>query len=238
MIDGDIVDADRVRLHEVPAPVPPPAEQAEMDRIWDGAVRANPKLFDGPLAGCVSLERDRGAVTISWARTTYRRTALRRVPGATAVLPALFASVVQPTDDGRVLVGRMAQWTAHAGRWQLPGGNVEPPADGEVLDAAALPGHGARELHEEIGVLVDPADLALRFVVHPNGANIGVVFVAPPRPEAELRACFAASTAAELARGDEPELVDIAFVRTSADAVALGGSWSTFVLPVLDRLGA
>ncbi|MET9917424.1 NUDIX domain-containing protein [Streptomyces sp. NPDC006435] len=42
--------------------------------------------------------------------------------------------------------------------WTLPGGKAEP---GEALDEAA-----ARELKEETGLVVDPADLALVHVVH------------------------------------------------------------------------
>ncbi|MFJ6012430.1 NUDIX domain-containing protein [Streptomyces sp. NPDC092952] len=42
--------------------------------------------------------------------------------------------------------------------WTLPGGKAEP---GEALDEAA-----ARELKEETGLLVDPADLSLVHVVH------------------------------------------------------------------------
>ncbi|MEU3072279.1 NUDIX domain-containing protein [Streptomyces laurentii] len=42
--------------------------------------------------------------------------------------------------------------------WTLPGGKAEPV---EALDEAA-----ARELKEETGLLVDPADLALVHVVH------------------------------------------------------------------------
>ncbi|MFJ4704418.1 NUDIX domain-containing protein [Streptomyces anulatus] len=42
--------------------------------------------------------------------------------------------------------------------WTLPGGKAEP---GEALDEAA-----ARELKEETGLLVDPADLVLVHVVH------------------------------------------------------------------------
>ncbi len=48
--------------------------------------------------------------------------------------------------DGHVLVARRGPTMRHAGRWELPGGKVEPGED----DAAAL----ARELHEELGLQV------------------------------------------------------------------------------------
>ncbi len=49
--------------------------------------------------------------------------------------------------DGRVLAARRAPGRREAGLWELPGGKVEP---GEA-DAVAL----ARELHEELGVIVE-----------------------------------------------------------------------------------
>lgn len=54
--------------------------------------------------------------------------------------------------SGRWLVARRPASARHAGRWEFPGGKVEA---GESL-AAAL----ARELHEELGLTVDPADVA------------------------------------------------------------------------------
>ena len=46
--------------------------------------------------------------------------------------------------DGRVLACRRTAPPAAAGRWEFPGGKVEP---GESPDAALV-----RELHEELGV--------------------------------------------------------------------------------------
>ncbi|MBE4771199.1 hypothetical protein [Streptomyces caniscabiei] len=60
---------------------------------------------------------------------TYSNFALRRVPGARA-LPSLFVDVLQPTDDGALLVAQMSAATAHPGRWHLPGGSVEHPDAG------------------------------------------------------------------------------------------------------------
>ncbi len=69
----------------------------------------------------------------------------------------LVAFVVLQRDDGTVLLARRADVSYASGLWGLPGGHVE---DDESLAAAA-----ARELHEEVGVLVDQAAL------HPLGVT-------------------------------------------------------------------
>lgn len=64
--------------------------------------------------------------------------------------------------DGRWLMQRRPAHKAHGGLWEFPGGKVEP---GE-LPAAAL----ARELAEELGIAVDPADCTpLSFATAPRG---------------------------------------------------------------------
>lgn len=84
--------------------------------------RANPTgLFDGPAVACTSLDwDDPHHVVLSWAPVTYRHYALRRVPGASA-LSSLFVAVLQPADDGRLLVGRMSSWTAASRPLAAPG---------------------------------------------------------------------------------------------------------------------
>ena len=57
--------------------------------------------------------------------------------------------VVDPVGGPRVLAARRAAPPALAGRWELPGGKVEP---GEPLPAAAV-----RELTEELGCTVEVA---------------------------------------------------------------------------------
>lgn len=53
--------------------------------------------------------------------------------------------------EGRVLLQRRPQGKEMAGLWEFPGGKVEP---GELPEAAL-----ARELREELGIGVDPANL-------------------------------------------------------------------------------
>ncbi|GAA5065331.1 hypothetical protein GCM10023259_057570 [Thermocatellispora tengchongensis] len=235
--DGvEFLQPGRLRLVEAPAPRPSPQERAAMDQVWEEAVRANPCLFDGPVAACAGLDRDGPHdLVIAWARTTYRLLALRRVPGATALLPSLFVSVLQPSEDRRVLVGRMSPATSFPGRWQLPGGTVEPPPAGDRLDAAALTRHAARELAEETGVQLAPQELRLWLVTRGDHGNVGVLFLAPPRPESLLRERHAAAVSAERALGRDPELDEIALVAGPAELPALGGPLADYLEPVLRR---
>lgn len=53
--------------------------------------------------------------------------------------------------DGKVLVQQRPAGKQMAGLWEFPGGKVEP---GEVVEHAL-----ARELSEELGIVVDPKDL-------------------------------------------------------------------------------
>ncbi|MGK5543414.1 NUDIX hydrolase [Streptomyces sp. URMC 127] len=199
------------------------------------AVRANPALFDGPVVACGGLERTGPrTLRLSWVRVTYRHYALRRVPSATA-LPALFVNVVQPTDDGRVLAAKMSPFTAAPGRWQLPGGSVEPPRNGAALDESTLAGQAARELAEELGIGAVAEDLKLWVVTRGENGSIGLTYLAPALPEAALRADFAAAAAAERAQDREPELDDIALVRSPDDLAALAGPHADYLEPVIRR---
>ncbi|WP_232304009.1 NUDIX hydrolase [Pseudofrankia sp. DC12] len=211
------------RLRLEPADPPPlsAADQAAVDDAWDEAVRAKPSLFDGPVAASGGLRwapDEAGTLVLTWLRATYRRYVPPRTPGSARWLPHLFVSVLQPTDDGSLLVGRMASWTSSPGRWQLPSGTGEPPAAvGDSLEVADLRALAARELREETGTETPAAGLRLWRLSRGRQGDVGALFVAPPRPAAVLRDSYAALVDAERAAGQEPELDRIAFVGVDAD---------------------
>ncbi|MGW7258339.1 NUDIX hydrolase [Streptomyces sp. NPDC054834] len=230
----ELLRARDVRLVETPPPELSPGERSAMDRVWEEAVRANPTLFDGPVAALTGLALEEPHdLVLSWTRATYRLHALRRVPGATAWLPSLFVSVVQPDDDGSLLVGRMAPWTAAPGRWQLPGGSVEPPGPAEDLDLAALRRHAARELAEEIGSDTEPDALTLRLATRGRNGSVGVLFLAPPRPASLLHERYAALAAVEKAEGHDPEFDRITLIRSPDELAALAGPYVDYLAPVV-----
>jgi len=78
---------------------------------------------------------------------------MNETPGKDAIGQPLVVVAAALTDDaGRVLVQRRPAGKAMAGLWEFPGGKVE---QSETPEAAL-----ARELGEELGIFVAPADLA------------------------------------------------------------------------------
>ncbi|KUN06328.1 NUDIX hydrolase [Streptomyces yokosukanensis] len=231
----EILPAGRIRLVETALPELPGRHRAAMDRVWEESVRANPALFDGPTAVLTGLRRD-GAdgLVLHWARTTYRHHALRRVPDA-PVYASLFVSVAQPAGEGRLLVGRMAPWTVAPGRWQLPGGTVEPPAADAELDLTALCAHAARELAEETGSDTPPGALTPWLTTRGGRGSVGVLFTAPPRPARELYDRYARLVRTETARGDAPELDRIELIASPTDLERLEGPHVDYLRPVVRR---
>jgi 8-oxo-dGTP pyrophosphatase MutT (NUDIX family) len=251
-----LMPAGRLRLREIEAP-PLTAEERELtDRVWADAVRASPRMFDGPVAACGGLwsaaqdhgdpdgaargaasshgAGPEGGLVLDWIRATYRHYLPRAVPGATCWLPHLYVSVAQPTDDGRLLVGRMAPWTAAPGRWQLPSGTSEPPAAvGEPLTIDDLRVLAAREMAEEVGAPIAPEQLDLHRLILTPQRDVGVLFAAPPRPAGWLRERYASLAEAERSHGHDPELDAIGFVADAGDLAGLGGPCANYLAPVL-----
>ncbi|MEU3795936.1 NUDIX domain-containing protein [Streptomyces fructofermentans] len=205
-----------------------------MTRRWEEAVAVNPLLFDGPTVVCAGLERkDPQTLLLTWYRATYRLFLLRLDPIHALPAPSVFVTVAQPTVDGRLLMGRMASSTAAPGRWQLPGGTIEPPQESSTpLDIGELRRHAARELAEEVGRTVPPGDLELWAVTRGDQGNVGLHFRTPACPVGVLTERYNALVSAERTQGRIPELDRIAFIRSAVDVAELGGRSADF-LPVL-----
>ncbi|MFD3381960.1 MULTISPECIES: NUDIX hydrolase [unclassified Streptomyces] len=231
----DILSARELHLVEEPPPQLSPDHQRARDLVWDEKAQGNPGLFDGPVVACAGVDQaGPDTLVLRWTRVTYRHYALRWVPDAHP-LPSLFVDVLQPTDDGALLAGRMSPLTAAPGRWQLPGGSVEYPDGNDPLDTAALRHNAARELAEEIGIDTSPQDLTLWGITRGTTGNIGVHFVAPRRPASLLRERFEAVVSSATASGIEPELDQIAFVQCPADLGTLHGPHVDYLGPVVHQ---
>ena len=75
----------------------------------------------------------------------------------TKVLLVVAAALFDP--QGRILLAQRPEGKAMAGLWEFPGGKLEP---GELPEAALV-----RELNEELGISVNPADLnPIKFASH------------------------------------------------------------------------
>lgn len=82
-----------------------------------------------------------------------------------------------------------------------------------------------------------PGDLRLWVVSRGENGSVGLTYLAPALPEAVLRAGFAAA-AADRIQGREPELGDIALVRSLDDLAALAGPQADYLEPVVRRFRA
>lgn len=127
--------------------------------------------------------------------------------------PLLVAAVALIDVEGRVLVQRRPPGKEHGGLWEFPGGKLET---GETPEAAL-----ARELGEELGVVVAPYDLTpVGFASEPAGERhlVLLLFVcrrwrgAPRALEADAFAWVGASKLAHLAMppADRPLVAAIA----------------------------
>ena len=137
----DLFEVSQLRFVETAGPDLSPAMRSIIDSAWDEAVLANPALFDGPVVLRTKLDQAAsGHLVVSWARATYRYRVLRQLQDAPA-LSSVFVCILQPTQDGRLLIGRMSNSTSFPGQLQFPGGNMEPPPAGQPLTLDDLRRH-------------------------------------------------------------------------------------------------
>ncbi|MFE5945741.1 NUDIX hydrolase [Streptomyces sp. NPDC056480] len=233
----EFLDVRRIGFVEHPPPALTPWEQREVDRLWAGTRERSPTTFDGPLVASLGIDLPGPGVLVAhWARLSYRYRALRVLRPSGDVPGSVFVTVLLPTERGLV-VGRGARTTAAPGRWTLPGGSVEPPDDGQPLDGAALRRDAARELAEELGVRIADGELRLFAVTRGRRfGSLGFHFLAPPVTGALVLRRHADLVAAETGHGAGPELDEVAFVSSPAEADRLGPG-ADYLPQVLRRYG-
>lgn len=145
--------------------VPEGVDLAEVDALWRTLVESNPRYHDGECLHVLGVIRNGHAgATIHLAPTSYRFHAVRRLGMDTGVRPLGVKGlcVVRDGATSRLLAGRRsASSGSYPGCWEyLPGGGVEPDADGRVDPIETV----RREVREEIGVehaAIDPVALAV-----------------------------------------------------------------------------
>lgn len=147
--------------------MPEGVDLAEVDALWRALEESNPRYHDGDCLHVLGVVRNGHAgATIHLAPTSYRFHAVRRLGMDTGVRPLGVKGlcVVPGPADGSpgLLAGlRSDSSGSYPGCWEyLPGGGVEPDAEGRVDVVASI----RREVEEEIGAVgieVDPVALAI-----------------------------------------------------------------------------
>lgn len=229
-----LFDALGVRFDEVPSPALPLEVQAAIDKAWGEMLEANPAVFDGPVILCSGLSDLPDQLTVSWSRASFRYRTVRQIPAAPA-LSSMFACVLQPTSDGRLVVGRMSGSTSSPGLLQFPGGILEPPPPGQPLTISAVARHAAVELREETGICASAEDLRLWVVARRSNGNVGFFFLAPSVRAETVIQRHASLIRAERSEGQEPEFAEVSLITVSADLDQLIGQPVDYLRPLVDR---
>ena len=128
------------------------------------------------------------------------------------------------TEAALILTRRAASLRGHAGQWALPGGRID---DGESPEQTAL-----RELHEEVGLLLQPGDVLGRldtFITRSGYAITPVVLWAGAARQLKPNPAEVASIhripVAEFLRADAPILEPLAGSEHPVLKMPVGDNW-------------
>lgn len=198
---------------------------------WQAAIARQPKLFNGRVMVMVEGSLAGGRLTgrlievdfkafLAWRSHVHLEPATRDCFGSGIVISA----------DGAVLLGRQSKGNMNEGLAYPPGGMIDArdiASDGRISIAASI----ARELAEETGLgpAEAPAEPGVLVVAHGHKIALGVVHRSP-LTAAALRERIRAHIAAD----HDPELADVVFVATRAEADRI--ATPDFVRPLLAHL--
>lgn len=207
-----------------PGPWPLSAERrARVAAYWQGALAANPHLWDGRILGlcapgnAASLVED-GVLRAQAREDAYSVFMSWRDEGFPEIgMVHAFGTALIISGDGALIYGVMGGQTANAGRIYPPGGSLEPRdvlPDGRVDVLGCI----ATELEEETGLTAADARIGvLVAILDGPRVSVGRVFHFAEPAEALL-----ARIRANLVLQEEQELADVVAVRSRAEAIAVG----------------
>lgn len=149
--------------------MPDPHLIADAETEWKRRAEANPELFDGWLTHVVGVHRNgHGGAVIQAFKCSYRWHAVQAGGLDVGCRPLGVKGVARCGD--RVLFGKRAAWTAHAGGlWELaPSGGVEPghsPEDTIVAELAEEVGGTLASPPRAACIMFDPVALSWEVVL-------------------------------------------------------------------------
>lgn len=212
---------DRVTMRLAPGPWPVAERyRSEIDAHYAGEVARNPALWNGQVLLLARHTLDGSALAGDYRAIDYasllwwmRRDTAMPVAAEEAEATNTFAMAALRSAEGDFILGRMADWTANAGRIIFAAGtpdlnDVGP--DGTV----DLAGSALRELGEEMGIGPDEVSVDPLWTGVFDGPRIALM--------REMRSALGtrelvARIAAFLAGDERPELSEAVVVRGPAD---------------------
>ena len=199
------------------------AQRGAVGEYWQGAMAANPHLWDGRILGLSAPGGGLPSVEDGMFRAEAREDAysafmLWRHQGFPELgMCHAFGWALIVGSDGALIYGLMGGQTANAGRVYPPGGSLEPRdvlPDGRVDVVRSI----ELELEEETGLRADEAEAGGMIVVFDGPRlSFGRVF-----RFGETADALAARIRANLDRQEHRELADVVVIRSRADAAAAG----------------
>ena len=219
-----IVPVTDIDIRLVPGTWPLSDDQrAAVKAYWQGAIAANPHLWDGRILGLSALGGGLPTVEDGVFRAEAREDAYsafmlwRREGFPDIGMCHAFVWALIVSGDGALIYGVMGDQTANAGRVYPPGGSLEPRdvlPDGRV----DVPRSIALELEEETGLAAaEAADGGMVLVFDGPRLSFGRIL-----RFADSASVLATRIRANLDGQTHRELADIAVIRSRLDAEAAG----------------
>lgn len=163
----------------------PPAWGNELEleyanQVWDQICADNPRYFNAPILAFEKYEPKTGVIRARVEQYKYHavynsdHAKTRFLLDFDACLLAVTACISRVDPIGTLyLIGkRSVSSHSYGGRWEFgPSGGVEPPKERNTIFTHELASSLAKEIHEEIGIEIDPSECVPRSIVVDSGVD-------------------------------------------------------------------